>query len=372
MKIRVTDLDGGGKLLQTNKMIRFCICVIFILLIVFLSYKVKFVFIPLFSLFNVIIVPLMLAGFLYYLLRPLVQWMHQKWGNRSLAILMIYLVFLIVIIGFIIGVWPSIRVQLHEFILNIPDLVTKLTVQLQELEDSGLLSSILPEGNELMSRVTHIINQGMNLLGAYLSSLFTFFSNFILVLFITPILLYFMLKEGGKFGEKIVAFLPRRFREDGQELIEEIDNSLGGFIVGRVITNIALGVLMYIGFIFIDLPYALLLTVIAVIANFIPFIGAIISAVPILIIGFIQSPSTAIWALVIILGAQQIQDNILAPYIFKKSINIHPITSIVVVLVGQDIGGLIGVILSIPVYTTIKIIVLKLYALFVKEKWEKA
>ena len=76
---------------------------------------------------------------------------------------------------------------------------------------------------------------------------------------------------------------------------------------------------MYIGFLIIGLPYALLLTVVAVIMNFVPFIGAIVSSIPIVIIGLIQSPSVAIWSLIIILVAQQIQDNLVAPYVFGKS-----------------------------------------------------
>ncbi|MCM3782184.1 AI-2E family transporter [Neobacillus mesonae] len=357
---------------QTNKILRLFTGIILILLIIFLGYKVNFVFIPFISLINNIIVPLMLAGFFYYLLRPLVQFMHQKWGNRTLAIVLIYVVFLVVFSGLIIGVWPSLREQLHELIRNLPNLITELSQQLEELEKSGTLSGILPEGTDLLSRVADLIKQGINLLGQYLSGLVTFLSNFFIVLFITPVFLFFMLKEGGKFGDAIIRFMPKRFREEGRELIQEIDESLGGFIVGRVISNLALGVLMYIGFLIIDLPYALLLTVISVILNFVPFIGAIVSAIPIVIIGFIQSPSTAVWALVIILCAQQIQDNILAPYIFKRSISIHPITSIVVVLVGQDIGGLIGVLIAIPLYTTTKIVLMKLYHIFIKDKWEKA
>ena len=127
---------------------------------------------------------------------------------------------------------------------------------------------------------------------------------------------------------------------------------------------------MYIGFLIIDLPYALLLTTIAVIANFIPFVGAIVSSIPIVIVGLVNSPSTAIWALVIILVAQQIQDNFIAPYIFGKQLNIHPLTTIIVVLAAGKIGGIIAMIIIIPAYLIIKVIATKVYSLFLKEKWE--
>jgi len=209
-------------------------------------------------------------------------------------------------------------------------------------------------------------------LSNYVSSMFSFFSNFAVILLTFPILLFYMLKEGDKFGQKIVSFMPKRFREEGEEVVHDIDHAISGFIVGRVVVNLALGVLMFIGFLIIGLPYALLLTLVAVIMNFIPFIGAILSAIPIVIIGLIESPSVAIWSLVVILVAQQVQDNIISPYIFGKQLDIHPLTTIILVLVGSDIFGIIGVIVIIPVYMIVKIVVVKLYQLFFKQKWEDA
>lgn len=154
-------------------------------------------------------------------------------------------------------------------------------------------------------------------------------------------------------------------------MVAEIDNVMGSFIVGRVLVNLALGVLMYIGFLFIGLPYALLLTLVAVLMNFIPFIGAILSTVPIFIIGLIESPSTAVWSIVVVLVAQQIQDNLVAPYIFGKSMDIHPLTTIILVLAGGDFGGIIGILVIIPVYMMLKIIIVKLYQLFLRKRWDE-
>ncbi|WP_211749178.1 AI-2E family transporter [Paenibacillus sp. Marseille-Q4541] len=357
---------------QTNRFFRFLIGIILVFLVIYLGSKVNFIFDPVISFISIILVPLMLAAFFYYLLRPLVELMHKRKVNRSVAVLLIYLVIALILVGFILGIWPSLREQSLGFVENAPNLINMLTKQLKELEESGVLAQFLPEGTNVFTKVTEIIDQGLKLFTNYMSGLVSFFSSFVMVLFVSPIILFFMLKEGSKFGENIVNFMPRRFRDEGTDLMNEIDNSISGFIVGRVLTNVALGVLMYIGFLIIGLPYALLLTVVSVIMNFIPFIGAIVSSVPIVIIAFIEEPSMAIWALVIILVAQQIQDNLLAPYIMNKTLDIHPITTIVVVLVGGDIGGLIGMLLAIPFYMAVKIIVRRVYNVFFKDRWEKA
>lgn len=359
-------------MIQTNRFFRFLIGIILVFLAIYLGDKVNFIFDPIISFISIILVPLMLAGFFYYLLRPLVDMMHKRKMNRTAAVLLIYLVISLITVGFVLGVWPLLRSQFVGFVESLPDLLNMLGTQMKELEESGVIAQFFPEGTNILSKVTDIINQGLTVVTNYLASLVSFFSSFVMILFVAPIMLFFMLKEGNKFGETIVRFLPRRFRDEGTNMLDEIDDSLSGFIVGRVLTNVALGILMYIGFLIIGLPYALLLTVVSVIMNFIPFVGAIVSSIPIVIIAFIQEPSMAIWALVIILVAQQIQDNVLAPYIMNKTLDIHPITTIVVVLVGGDIGGLIGMLLAIPIYMIVKIVVSRVYNVFFKDRWEKA
>ncbi|WP_422656978.1 AI-2E family transporter [Paenibacillus sp. EC2-1] len=356
-----------------NKFYKVCIGVILVLIIIYLGSLVDFIFKPVLALFSLlIIVPVLLSGFFYYLLRPLVNFLERKKLNRSLAIILLYVVIAVILTGFILGVWPSLSKQIDALERNAPYLFNALAKQLEKLEDYPFLSSIFPEDKSMLTQITEYLNKGFVLLSNYITSLFSVLSNFAIILFTFPIFLYYMLKEGGKFGQKIVSFMPKRFREEGTETMNDIDKALSNFIVGRVLVNLALGVLMYIGFIIIGLPYALLLTVIAVIMNFIPFVGAILSSVPIVIIGLVESPSVAIWSLVIILVAQQIQDNLIAPYIFGKQLDIHPLTTIVLVFAGGDLFGIVGIIVVIPVYMVIKIVVTRVYARFFKERWEKA
>jgi len=356
---------------KLNTFIRICLAVLLVLGIVYLGSRVDFIFTPILSLFSVIIVPLMLAGFFYYLLRPLINTLERYKINRSVAIIVVFVAIMVLLLVFSIGVWPSLRTQLTNFVDNMPSLIATMNQQLLKLEDNDFLSSLIPPDVDPFSRLTEYLNKGFNLITNYVTGLFSFVSNFAIILFTFPIMLFYMLKEGGKFGRKIVSFFPKKYRGEGTEMMSEIDSALSGFIVGRVLVNLALGVLMYIGFLIIGLQYALLLTVIAVVMNFVPFIGAILSSIPIFIIGFIQSPSIAIWSIVIVLVAQQIQDNLIAPYIFGKKLDIHPLTTIILVLMAGDLGGIIAILLIIPGYMIVKIVITKLYNLFIKQHWKE-
>ncbi|MFS0869417.1 AI-2E family transporter [Paenibacillus xylanilyticus] len=359
-------------MLKGSSFVRFSIGLALVLVNIYLLSRVSFIFQPLVTMLTVITVPMMLSVFFYYLLRPLVNYMERKKLNRTLSILLIYLVFGVLLVLFIVGLWPSLREQLINLVDNAPNLINSLSVQLRELEQNGAIKALFPEGSTPLSQITDYINKGFTFVTNYVSGLFSLISSFAIILFTFPIILFYMLKQGEKFGRKLVHIAPKRFQKDSREVVLEIDQALSGFIVGRVLVNLALGVLMYIGFLLIGLPYALLLTVVAVIMNFVPFIGAIVSSVPIVIIGLIQSPSVAIWSLIIILVAQQIQDNLVAPYVFGKKLDIHPLTTIILVLGAGDLGGIIAILIIIPVYMIVKIILVRVYQLFFKEKWQNA
>lgn len=360
----------GSRFLINNKFYRICTAIILLLLIVYLGEKVNFIFSPLTSLIHIIIIPLLIAGFFYYLLRPLVDYMERHKIKRALSVLIIYVVIALILAGFSVLVWPSLREQLMNFVENAPALVTSLSDQLNAIEKSNFVSRYLPDDSNLFSRLSDVLSQGITQVTDYVSGLFSVVSNLVIILATFPIMLYYMLKEGSKFGTNLTLLLPRHYRKDGEETVHEIDEALSNYIVGRVIVNVALGILMYIGFLILGLPYALLLTVVSIILNFIPYVGALLAAIPVVIVAFIESPSMAIWSLVIIVIAQQIQDNLISPYVYGKQLDIHPLTTVILLLVGADLGNILGMIIVIPLYMILKIIVRKIHYRIVEDKTE--
>lgn len=179
---------------KLNNFIRVCLAILLVLGIVFLGSRVDFLFTPILSLFSVIIVPLMLAGFFYYLLRPLIDTLEKYKLNRSLAIIIVYVVILVLLFAFIIGVWPSLRTQLVNFVDNMPNLIASLNQQLLKLEDNEFLSALIPADANPASTLTDYLNKGFTLLTNYVSGLFSFVSNFAIILFTFPIMLFYMLK----------------------------------------------------------------------------------------------------------------------------------------------------------------------------------
>jgi predicted PurR-regulated permease PerM len=317
------------------------------------------------------ILPFMLAGFFYYLLRPLVNYFEKLNVNKMISIILIYCVLAATAVVFFIIIWPILQTQIDNFAKSAPEFIKGFQVQVNKMQGNRLISMIVGNNADLSTKLSDYLNQAITAATNYISNVFSIITSFVIVIATAPIILYYLLKESEHIPNSILHIIPRRYRSDGREVIGEIDAALSGFIVGRVIITCLLGVLLYIGFIIIGLPYALLLAVIATVLNIIPYIGQILGAIPCLIVAFIDAPSMVVWVIVVTVIAQQIESSLLSPHIYGKRLDIHPLTTVILLLVAGDLAGILGVILAIPAYMVVKIIVVRIYRLFLAEKFEE-
>ncbi|MBW4081890.1 AI-2E family transporter [Paenibacillus sp. S150] len=355
-----------------SKYFRTSLAIIAFLTILYLGSKVIFLITPLVAIFNLLLVPMMLSGFMYYLLRPLVNFLETKKLNRTISILLIYLVFIGLFVLFWVLVWPTLREQIQNFIDNTPYLVQGLQNQFNKLQNDPTFSRFFTGNTDLSARISGYLSDAITWVTNSMSNLIGVVSSIVVVIATFPIILYYMLKDGHKLSPILLSLVPKKFRKEGQDMLLDIDGALSGFIVTRVLLNVILGAMLYVGFLIIGLPYSLLLAVISIPLNFIPYVGSLLAAVPVVIVGFIESPTMAIWSLVIVVIAQQIQDNVLSPIIYGKSLDVHPLTTVVLVLVGGDFFGIIGVLIALPVYMILKIIFLRIYEIIIAERVEEA
>ncbi|CAM4053172.1 AI-2E family transporter [Saccharibacillus endophyticus] len=343
-----------------------------ILLIIFLGTLVKFLFTPVVSLVSSLVVPLLIAAFFYYPLRPLVRFLERKKWKRSWSVMLIFVVFILLIVGASLWVWPTLRDQVESFVTNAPQLAQDAVYQLQQLQNNPTVSRFIPadsaQNQELLDRLSGVLDASLTWLSDNITNMFSFVSSFVLVIATFPILLYFLLRDDYKLPGYLLKIFPNEQKDDGKVMLGEMDDALNGFIAGRVIVNLMLCVLLYIGFLIIGLPYSLLLVIISFFLNFIPFIGAFLAGVPVGIVGLIESPSMAIWSIVIVVVAQLIQNNLLEPLVFGKQLDMHPLTVIVLLLVGGDIMGILGMLICIPIYMVVKIGIRHIYQMYLKSK----
>lgn len=331
------------------------IALLILFLLIKLVMEVHSVFVPFVIIIQSVLLPLLLSGFLFYICLPFQKILEKNKVPRWASITIIFIA-LFIIIGIIIRfIAPPIAEQIENLINQIPAL---------QHEIQYIINFALDQMERLPADVTDRINkmvQSMsNSTADILSNSFSYLTSFISTLFLlimVPFFLIYMLKD----HERFIPFIAKLFKGDRKvfivDLLKDLNHTVQSYIQGQVTVSIILGIILYIGYSIIGLNYTLLLVMFACVANMIPFLGPWMAFAPAAIIGIIQSPTTFIWVCIITLVAQQLEGNVITPNVMGKSLNIHPLTIIVVILAAGNLGGFGLILVAVPLYAVIKTIV---------------
>lgn len=324
------------------QLIILCLAVLFfyLLIILFPFYK------SLLLMFFQIILPFLIAGLIAYLLHPVVEKIHQYNIPRTIAILLIYLFFFLIAGLGIYFYFPTIVRQLNEFRLNIPQLIESYQTFLYSIYDQ---TSFLPEGfhDKLDEFFLNMENRLGNIFTAIMDNIPMVFDVFVMIAVI-PILSFYFLKDYSRLEKGVLKLIPTRYHAFTKRLANEMEESLGQYIRGQILVCFLVGFIAYLLLKWIGMEYSILLGVIIGLTNFIPYFGPIIGAIPALLIAFTISTKMVLFVLLVILAVQLTEGNLLSPFIVGKSIRIHPVYIILALFIAAKVGGVIGMILAVP------------------------
>lgn len=320
---------------------------------------VNWIFSPILIVAKTIFLPLLLGGVLFYITVPIQTFLEKqkipRWG--SISIIFLALIGLLWVAVSIVG--PPITEQVNNLIENTPMIVR---------ETNNLFLELLRQAGDLPKWVEEEIKNLTDSISALTSQfgkwIVTFFQSVIqgtLILVLTPFFLFFMLKDHEKFLPSITKFFSGETKKWVHKTFSDIDDVLSLYIRGQILISSILAIMLFIGYYFIGLNFALLLAVFAFFMNVIPFIGPWIAFIPALLIAFFQDPIMVVWVSLITLVAQQTDANLITPNIMGKTLNIHPLTIITVLLAAGKIAGFLGILLAVPGYAVGKAIVSNIY-----------
>jgi putative permease len=183
-------------------------------------------------------------------------------------------------------------------------------------------------------------------------------------IFLVPILTFFLLKEGLSIRKSFFNLVPNRFFELAFLMTTEITTALSDYLGAKLLEAFLVGLLTWVGLLMVKAPYAAVLGVLAGITNIIPYAGPILGAVPGLLIAFVDSthPGLIMPMAIVYISANLIDTVLIFPLVVAKLVKLHPLLLIAVVAMGQQYYGLIGMLISIPVATTLKVIFREIYS----------
>nr|WP_245247473.1 AI-2E family transporter [Paenibacillus sp. PvP091] len=333
---------------------------ILLLIIINLFNQISFLFVPIYTMAKMLLIPFAAAGFFYYLLRPLVHLWERRGMKRKEATLLIYVVLTAFTALLMIGLGPMLQSQLNLFLENVPELLEALRVQLEHFEENRFLAAFFPSDSfDLTAKVSDWVNRSITLATNYVTGLISLVTSTLLILTAIPVILYYWLTEGHYAKQALLDWLPERVNSVAEELLTEIDSVLGEFTIGRIVVCLVVGVMVYAGFLLIGLPYPMLLALFAMVMNLIPLIGPMIGTIPSFIVAFTESSVMAVWVIVIVVVAKLADNILVSPQVFSNRMDLHPLTVLLLLIISAEAAGILGMIFVIPVYMVVKIMWLR-------------
>ena len=324
-----------------------------------------------------------LIGFtLAYILNPLVKYMARIKIGRPIAVIIIYLLLInfillssflisqvVVELGSFVSLLPEALKKIADIGANMPEQITNLQSTLttkfpflKSTVDNQEISLKLQEQITLFAanfvtaintQLNNVLRSGPNLLFSGASSIISTTLQGLLIIIASAYFLY----DYPKFVANAKRITPVRWRGLFEDISLKLDKAVGGYFRGQLLISFALGVFIYIGLSIIGIPLALAISFLAAIFNLVPYLGPIIGVTPAILLGFTISPIKALLAVVVFIIANQIEGNILGPYILSKSTNLHPVTVLLAILAGAGIFGLVGALFAVPFVAFTKLLI---------------
>ncbi|MDH3471453.1 MAG: AI-2E family transporter [Acidimicrobiia bacterium] len=315
-----------------------------------------------------------LAVAVIYVLNPVVSRL-QGWGvPRLLGSCLSYIALLgvLVLVGFL--AFPSIGDQARQLGDDFPEIYEDLASDAERWADNVGFSVDVPNYDELRDSIDEATNDGgvlsFNRLGDYTLGVL----EFLLLLILAPVLAFYILLDLPKMREHARGLVPSQHREEAVFVSKQLGTAIGGFLRGQLLVALIVGVMTSVGFWAVGLEFWLLIGMIAGFLNIIPFVGPWVGGgLGVLVALATADPQTALWAAIVAAGVQQVDNHFISPNVLRFTVRLHPATIILVLLVGGTLGGLLGVLLAVPVMASIKIISGHMWRTRVLgESWEEA
>ncbi len=286
-------------------------------------------------------------------LGPVVNFFQVKRMPRSIAILLSYLAFMALVAGIGLLVVPPVVDQVDGLAQDLPSYIEDVrnNETFRELDDKYSITDKLVEQAE---QLPSTLGDAAGTLQAVTFGAFSAAIQLIAVMTLT----FLFLLQGRRLLDGIYKFMDEGRSTRLKAVADDIYGSVAGYVIGKLIMCLIAGVVTYVALVLLGVPFAVPLAVLMAFLSLIPMVGATIAAVFIAFItAFNDFPtSTIVWIIVAVVY-QQLENNLLQPVIFKKTVDVNPIIVIVAILIGSALLGVLGALIAIPVAAAVQIIV---------------
>ncbi|MFA7403840.1 MAG: AI-2E family transporter [Pelobacteraceae bacterium] len=299
----------------------------------------------------------LLSWVIAYLLDPLLVSVEQRGMKRLYALGLLYVILGVLTVFFMAFILPAITISWNSFILDLPSYILKLKQLALEWK------SLLPDryGSDeiqwLLDKASGNVDKAAEKAGLWVYGFGTriFFNLFNIVL--SPILVFFMLYYKQTVIDTVTSWLPDGRRDQIIDIAHEVNNSIGGYLRGQVMVSIIVALLATVALFILGIPHPIFCGAFAGAASILPFIGVIIATLPALFFAWFKFQSAAMLGQTTLAFGliYFVEGYVIKPLVFKESMNLNPLVTIIMVMALGEILGFWGILLALPIASAIKI-----------------
>lgn len=373
-----SKLKGGFYLFEkvkNSKLMFWSLELLILATLIFVSQKIDFLFSPIATFFSTLFAPVLIAGFLFYILNPLVRLLEKLKIKRIWGILIVFILLVALIAIALVTLIPYLTNQISSLAKSIPQTTNQVEAWFRQLANEPALKNLDLESylDKLDISYGNVITNALNGITGSLGSIFSAVASVTVIVVTAPFILFYMLKDGDKLQPAIGKMIPEKHRGDVLELLGKMNETIATYISGQAIECLFVATFTSIGYLIVGVDYALLFGVIAGLTNLIPYLGPYLGLLPAVLVTVFDSPFKALLCCVVVLVVQQIDGNIIYPNVIGKSLKIHPLTIILILLVAGNLSGLLGIFLGVPIYAVARTVVIYIYNIYqLREKKEES
>ena len=313
---------------------------------------------------RVIWLPIAFAAGLVFLLEPLVKALERLRIHRVVGAILSFILLTALLIAVVALVFPTIKEQAVELGEQLPDLYLGIVNWLRDVgQRFGLDVDELLSQQAIEDWLNDPTNQEtvQNLLlgfGAGAGQLIRGVTETIAIVVLAPVLALYLLIDLDRIKVNSINLTPPKYKEEVAHVGAQVGTALGSFVRGQLLVALLVGIASSVGMYAIDLPFWLLIGILAGLLNMIPFLGPFVGGALAVLVALLNGdPTQALLALLIFVAIQQVDNHIITPMIQRTRVNLSPLVIVLALVIGGSVAGLLGVLVAVPVTAALRILV---------------
>lgn len=355
-KIDIENVNGVLSL--TNKILK----IAYILIVIIAIYAITLIgkewnVLQFFLTVIRILAPLFVGIVIAWLFNPFVTWLQKRGVRRGIGTVVTYFLIFSILYVMMQAIIPMLIYQINDFVKTLPDIFNTVKIWIEDLfaragnlinmDTKGVQQDIFREIEDFGTGLAKGLPQ-MTI--SFLTSVFSGAGVIVIGLIIG---FYFLLTFDNA-SDSIFELVPKKYRKETKDLFHAVDTSLQRYVRGALIDCTAVFVVTSIGLWIVGLQSPLLFGLFCGITNIIPYAGPYIGGFPAVIVGFAEDPMIGLFTLLVIVIIQFVEGNFFQPLIMSKTTKLHPVTIMVGLLVFGHFWGILGMVVSTPIITSLK------------------